>query len=182
MADDKRQSAGAAALAISVPTAIALAYSFLKGQKVEAGDYVLPQEVIELLIAMAATAEDTKTAVQTILENLETGEGGAGQGWPANANTVTSLRVQIDVTGTQMPSIFIPSGMALVIKAWALNPGWLQVGASMGECVNVNQSFPLLPNEVLTYQVENADQIYIAATAAGCFACLTVEQRRAGGG
>jgi len=180
MPEDKRQSAGAAALAISVPTAIGLAWALLKGQK--AGDLVIPDEVIQLLMAMAATSEDTKEAVQEILAKVEMGDGGVGQGWPANANTITALRVLIDVNGTQLPSVFIPSGMSLAIKAWALNPGWLQVGATVAECFNVNQSFPLLPNEVVTYQVENADQIYIAATAAGCFACLTVEQKRQGGG
>lgn len=179
MAQDRRQDAGAAALAISVPTAIGLALAYLKGQK--PGDLVIPDEVIKLLMAMAATSEDTKTAVQAILDRLGP-DGGVGGGWPPNADSITSLRVQVAVTGTQMPSIFIPSGMALVIKAWALNPGWLQVGASRAECVNVNQSFPLLPSEVLTYQVENADQIYIAGTVAACFACLTVEQKRGGGG
>jgi hypothetical protein len=51
----------------------------------------------------------------------------------------------------------------------------------MAECSNVNQSYPLLPSEVVGYQIQNANQLYIAATAAGCFACLTVEKWKGGG-
>lgn len=104
------------------------------------------------------------------------------QGWPHNADGITALRVAIAITGTHLPYIAVPSGMVLIIKAWALNPAgsWLQVGGTLGECVNVNQSFPLLPSEVVGYQVQNANQIWIAATAAPSFASLTVEQRRRG--
>jgi hypothetical protein len=180
MAEAKERSN--AALAISVPTAIALVWSYLRGSKAGAA---IPDEVVQLLIALAATSEDTKGLVQQILDALSTGSG--GQGWPANADSITALRVAINpAAGVEMPSIFIPSGMTLVIKAYALNPAWLWVGASLGEVANVNQAFPLLPNEVVTYQVENANQIYISAmtpagvATAGCFACLTVEQRRGG--
>lgn len=187
MANTDRQ--GAAALAISVPTALALALSYLKGQK--NGEAVFPDEVVQLICAIAATSEEIKTSVQAILDALPTdGNGGIIQGgWPPNANSITALRVAINpANGVQMPSIYIPSGMTLAIKAWALNAAWLWVGASIAEARNINQAFPLLPNEIVTYQVENADQIYIAAMTpvglptGGCFACLTVEQRRAGGG
>jgi hypothetical protein len=167
-----------AAAGFSAAAAIAAAIGLLRKQP----GGVFPPEVIQLLVAIAGTSEDTKGIVQQILEALATGGGGGGQGWPPNTDAITSLRVAIAVTGTQLPYIAIPSGMTLVIKAWALNPGWLQVGATQSECTQVNQSFPLLPNEVVTYQVENADKIYIGATVAGCFACLTVEQRRLGGG
>jgi hypothetical protein len=165
-----------AAAGFSAAAAIAAAIGLLRKQ---AGG-VFPPEVIQLLVAIAGTSEDTKGIVQQILEALAT--GGGGQGWPSNTDSITAVRVAIAVAGTQMPYIAVPSGMALVIKAWALNPGFLQVGATQAECTQVNQSFPLLPNEVVTYQVENADKIWIGATAAGCFACLTVEQRRLGGG
>jgi hypothetical protein len=176
--NDARAAAGFSAVA-----AIAAAAGLLR--KPVGAETVIPKEVIQLLIAIAGSSEDIRTKTQEILEALGVG----GQGWPANADSITGLRVSITpATGVQMPSIMIPSGMSLVIKAWALNPAWLWVGPSLGEVAHIDQSFPLLPSEVVTYQVENADQVYIAgrtaggAATAGCFACLTVEQRRRGGG
>lgn len=166
----------------SVAATIASVWALLKSGQVAAGEF--PQEVIELLLALAQSSVDIHTTTQQILEAL----GAGGQGWPANADAITSLRVSVNpATGMQLPAIFVPSGMALVVKAYALNPAWLWVGASAAEAGQVNQAFPLLPNEVVTYQVENADQVYVAAmtpagvATAGCFACLTVEQRRGGG-
>jgi len=185
MANTDRRDAGTAALAISVPTAIGLAWALLKGQK--AGDLILPEEVIQLLMAMAATSEETKATVQSILDALQPANGGGIQAWPSNANSITALRVAIaPAAGVQLPAIYIPGGMTLAIKAYALNAAWLWVGASLAEAANVNQAFPLMPNEVVTYQVENADQIYVSAMTpagvptAGCFVCLTVEQRKGG--
>jgi hypothetical protein len=143
------------------------------------GQLVLPDEFVQLIIAIAASSNKIDDDIQQVIQELSTLAINV-QGWPQNTESLTSLRVAILVTGTQLPSITIPSGMSLVIKAWALNPGWLQIGASLAECANVNQSFPLIPSEIVGYQVQNADQIYIAATAAGCFACLTVEQRKGG--
>lgn len=171
----------------SVAATIAAVAAWLNSRKAAAGEAVIPDEVIKLLIAIASASDDTRAAVQEIVNLL--GDLGINVGWPANADSITSLRVPITppTPGVQLPSIFIPSGMALVIKAYALNPAWIWVGATAAEASNVNQSFPLLPNEIVTYQVENANQIYVAAmtpagvATAGCFACLTVEQRRGGG-
>lgn len=174
-----------AAAGFSAAAAIAAALALLR-KPVAGQPPVIPDEIVQLLVAIAGTSDDTKGIVQEILDLLSTGAG--GQGWPANADSITALRVAVNpATGIQLPSIFIPSGMSLVIKAWALNPAWLWVGASVGEASNINQAFPLLPNEIVTYQVENADQVYVAAmtpggvATAGCFVCLTVEQRRGGG-
>lgn len=177
--NDARVAAG-----FSAAAAIAAAIGLLR-KPVAAGETVIPDEVIQLLIALAASSEDLVAKTQEILEAL----GQGGQGWPANTDSITGLRVAIaPPTGVQLPDIAVPSGMALVIKAWALNPAWLWVAPTAGEAGNINQSFYLMPSEVVTYQVENANQIYIAgmtaggAPTAGCFACLTVEQRRTGGG
>ena len=179
MAED-RHAKGAAVM--STAAAIAAVLALLKSRKVgaEPGEFTLPDEFLQLIAAIAASSDTIDTNVQKIIEELCT-LAIAVQGWPANTDSLTALRVAVAVTGTRLPSITIPSGLAMVLKAWALNPGWLQIGASVAECANVNQSFPLLPNEVVAYQVQNADQIYVAATAAGCFVCLTVEQRRGGG-
>lgn len=179
MAEDKKAGV---ALAISIPTAIAAAAALAKKvQAAPGGELVIPKEFWDLIIAMAASAGAIEDKVQQMTDALAALAINV-QGWPANADSLTALLVPIPVTGTQLPFVSIPSGMSLVIKAWALNPGNLQVGASIGECTNPNQSYPLLPSEVVGYQMENANQIYIAGTVAGCFASLTVEQRRRGGG
>lgn len=170
------------AVGISTAAAIAAALAWLKSGKAEAAPPAgIPEELMNLVIAIAQSLESVDADLDDAITAIKgiTLEGGLG--WPRNANSITSLRVAIPVIGIQLPYLAVPSGMTLFIKAWPLNPGWLQIGASIAECTNVNQSFPLLPNETVWYQVENADQIYIAGTAAGCFACLTVEQRKGGG-
>ena len=173
-----------AAAGFSAAAAIAAALALLR-KPVAGAQTVIPEEVIQLLIALAASSEDLVAKTQEILEAL----GQGGQGWPANTDSITGLRVAINpAAGVQLPDIAVPSGMALVIKAWALNPAWLWVAPTPGEAGNINQAFYLMPSEVVTYQVENASQIYIAGmtaggvATAGCFACITVEQRRRGGG
>lgn len=181
MADDKRHSAGATALAISVPTAIALVYSFLKGQKVEAGpngEYVLPEEVIELLVAMAATSEETRIAVQAILARLA--EGGGGQGWPPNTKYVRSSGITCVAANTayEAPNMIVPSGMALIVKSHPINaPGTLiQVATTPADCLNPNSSYPLLPSEAVSYHVQNAEVLRVSSTAAGSIVVFSSEQ------
>ena len=168
------------AAGMSTAAAIAAALAWINSRKVQAaGD--IPEELVALIAAIAASADSTDTSTIQILQEI-TKLAINVQGWPSSTDSITALRVAVLPTGTRMPQIVVPSGMALFIKAWGLNPGWLQVGASLSECVNINQSFPLLPNETVWYFVGNAEDIYIAGTVAGCFACLTVEQRRRGGG
>lgn len=169
------------AVGISTGAAIVAALAWLKTGKAQAAEGI-PDELMNLMIAIAGSVEkidENTLATVAAIKQLAL-EGGLG--WPPNAQAITSLRVAVAVNGTQLPYIAIPSGMALVIKAWPLNAGWLQVGNSRSECTNVNQSFPLIPSEIVTYYVENADQVWIAGTVAGCFACLTAEQRKGGGG
>jgi hypothetical protein len=168
MAD--KASKVAAVMSTSAAIAAALALSKQVKAATPGGDINIPAEMWDLIIAMAEDLDEARAALQSLSINV--------QGWPPNTEGITALRVAVAVTGTRLPYIAIPSGMSLVIKAWALNPGWLQVGASPAGCTNINQSFPLIPNEIVGYQIQNAEELYIAGTVAGCFACLTVEQRR----
>lgn len=170
MADKK----AGAALAISIPAVIAAAAALKKRTQAAPpeSELVIPQELIDLVVAIAELDQQILEALQKLSIDV--------QGWPENANGITAMRVQIPVTGVRMPFTAVPSGMNLVIRAWPGNPvgSMLQVSGSQGECVNPNQSYPLQPGEVVAYQVENAQQIYIGATVAGCTAVLTVEQRK----
>ena len=178
MADDKRHSAGAIALGVGVPTAIGLVYSFLKGQKVEAGDYILPEEVIELLVAMAATSEDTRVAVQAILARLA--ENGGGQGWPPNARYARSSGVTCVAANTayQAPDMTVPSGMALIVKSHPINAvgSVVQVATTPADCLNANSSYPLIPSEAVSYHIQNANVLWVSATAAGSIVVFSCEQ------
>jgi hypothetical protein len=181
MAEDRK--AGAAALGISIPAVILAAVALSKKAQAAppGGEFTLPKEFIDLIIAIAAESDAINKNIGTVISTLRELSISV-QGWPANTDSIAAVRVDITpATGRQLPDLRIPSGMALVIKAWALNPGWLQIGGSMAECSNVNQSYPLLPSEVVGYQIQNANQLYIAANAAGCFACLTVEKWKGGG-
>jgi len=182
----KRDKASQVAIGVSAAAAIAAALAFAQKAKaatpeIPEGVVQLPQELWNLIIAIANALDSVDTDLDTVITELSKLSISV-QGWPPNTEGITSLRVAIATTGTILPYIAVPSGMALVIKAWALNPGWLQVGGSLAECSNINQSFSLLPNETAGYFVQNAEQVYIAATVAGCFACLTVEQRKGGQG
>lgn len=178
----EQSSKVAAGMSTAAAVAAALAWLAASKKAVAAPPVTIPTELMDLIIAIANSADAIDENTLATIEAIKTLALGGGLGWPLNANSITSLRVAIaPITGLQLPYIAVPSGMSLVIKAWALNPGWLQVGASIAAAGNINQSFPLLPNEIVGYQVENADQLWIAATAAGCFACLTVEQRKGGG-
>ena len=180
MAETK--DSGKAGVVIGSAAAVVAAIALARRVQAAPGTVILDPAIKELLIAIAEAQTGLLAGVGQLIALVEKLQlTGAFQGWPPNTDGITSLRVAIAVTGTQLPYIAVPSGMSLVIKAWALNPGWLQVGASLAECTSINQSFPLLPNEVVGYFVQNAEQLYIAATVAGCFACLTVEQRKGGG-
>lgn len=174
------------AAGLSTAAAIAAALAMINAGRARAAtgnngqELVLPAELVQLLAAIAASTDTIDSNVSRVITELSE-LAIEVQGWPANANSGTAVRVAIPVAGTQLPYIAVPSGMGLVVRAWPLNPGWLQVGFSLGECQNVNQSYPLLPNEVVGYFLENANKLYLAATAAACFVCLTVEQRKGGG-
>jgi len=181
----ERNTSAKTAAVMSTGAAIMAALAWLNSRKVEAAPPgTIPEELMNLVIAMAAHADSIDQDLDEVISAIKGISLEGGLGWPQNANAITSLRVAINpATGVQMPDIVIPSGMALVIMAWPLNPAWLQVGGSIAEASNINQSFPLMPTGIVGYQIENANQIYIAAAGAvaGCFACLTVEQRKGGG-
>lgn len=171
------------AAGMSTGAAIAALWALLKTGKVQAAGGI-PDELMALIIAMAQNLENIDTDLDDVEAAIKDLALQGGLGWPANTNSITALRVAINpAAGMQLPAIIVPSGMTLVLKAWALNPAWVQVGATIGEAASINQSFPLLPNEIVGYQVQNADQIYVATAGAvaGCFICLTVEYRKGGG-
>lgn len=165
------------AAGMSTAAAIAAVIAMLRSGKAEAAPGEIPEELWNLIIAIAASADAIDKDLDEVIEALSKG---AGQGWPPNTNAITAIRVPLGAAnvGVQMPFMLVPDGMTLFIKAWALNPGWLQVGGSRAESQNINSSFPLLPSETVWYHVQNADSVWVSPTVAGCFVVLTVEHRK----
>ncbi len=168
------------AVGMSTAAAITAALAYANTKTAQASGNGLSPELVNLLAVIAASSNSIDDSIIDIINEI-TKLAINVQGWPPNVNSITALRVGVGVAGTQMPYIAVPDGMTLFIKAWGLNPGWLQVGSSLSACVSINQSFPLIPNETVWYAVQNAENIWIAGTVAGCFACLTVERRKGGG-
>jgi len=79
----------------------------------------------------------------------------------------------------RLPSIAIPQGFSLVIKALPvpLNPvGSLIFVAESISVLQSGQSYPLVPNEPLPYQIDDADDVWIAASVANAGVAITCER------
>ena len=181
MADDKRQSAGAAALAISVPTAILAAVALSrKVQTAPPGEeLVIPKELLDLVIAIAASSEKIDDGIQELTQELAQLAINV-QGFPPNSPTIqavalTCVAVNIAYQG---PYLEVPEGLQLVVKSHPLNPAAsiIQVGSTAAECLNVNSSWPLIANESVGLQVKNANSIYVSSNLANCVVIFLAEK------
>lgn len=150
----------------------------------------LNEATMQLLIAMAQTSADIE---QLLAQALGGEPGQPGQlnlqvaGYPPNTESMTATRVQIAVLGRhyQLPDIAVPDGFVLQLKGWPANLGTIYVGNAQGTVTNINQVWPLLPNEAIGYGVKNAKELYVAgiappagASIIGDWVAITVEQRR----
>jgi hypothetical protein len=106
---------------------------------------------------------------------------GAHLAYPKNTAAVQVLRVPVLVANRayQCPELSIPDGMALVIKAAPYNnaAGYIRVGQTAAECLNINSSFPLVPNESISLYIVNANKLYFSGTVTGDFVYFLVETR-----
>jgi hypothetical protein len=102
--------------------------------------------------------------------------------YPLNADYPQSGRIQLVAarSPTNLPSLTIPDGFEIAIKSWPANPagGYINVGKSRADVLNQDESWPLIPNESITYRIKNASEIWVSATAGPAWVCWTVEQRR----
>lgn len=183
MANEKNQALvfGGAAL---VGSALLLA-SKNKAAAAPGGTVALQESVMELLIAIAAASGDTLRTSEALLaavQNLSINT----KGYVPNADTAIMTRVAIAALDTpyRLPDIEVPDDMQLLMKAWPTNAGIIYVAREGPYARNVNQSYPLLPNENYGLRVKNANELWVAGiTGAGSFAgdflAVTVEQRRA---
>jgi hypothetical protein len=140
------------------------------------GQPVTDEALMNLLAAIAQTEQDILTAVQGILVPGALGTIGV----VPNTSGVVSFRLQCPAAATayKLPECAIPDGFELAIKGWPANAGLIYVAGAQLEAININQVWPLLPNEVIHYKVSNAKSIWVSAVTAGDIVVCTVEQRR----
>ena len=102
--------------------------------------------------------------------------------YPPNADYPLCGRIQLVAARSPMnlPNVAIPDGFEIAIKSWPANPvgAYINVGKSRADVLNQNESWPLIPNESITYKIKNASEIWVASTAATTWVCWTVEQKR----
>jgi hypothetical protein len=104
--------------------------------------------------------------------------------YPPNADYPLSGRIQLVAARSPMnlPNVAIPDGFEIAIKSWPANPvgGYINVGKSRADVLNQDESWPLIPNESISYGVKDAKELWVSATAGPAWVCWTVEQRRGG--
>ena len=188
----ERNKTSDAAMFVSISAAIAAACALLQ-KRVEAappGQIVsLDEATMNLLIAIAQASGniDSNTLnalakLQEIIDKIGVGGDGGGviQGWPPNATGIRTLAVQCPLAATayQVPDMEVPDGMALAIKSSPVNAAasLIYVARTPAECTNPNSSWPLVPNEAITYFVKNTNTFYVSTNIAGSIAIFTAEQ------
>lgn len=109
------------------------------------------------------------------------GESPAVLGYAPNVKTFRAGRLDLTTIAVQFPDIQIPDDFEILVKAGPGNPvgSLVYIAPSAAEVNDLYSCFYLAPNDPVTYRIQNAKEIYAAASlAAGCYVLWTVEQRR----
>ena len=181
MAEDK--SAAKMAAGVSTVAAIAATLAWLNSRKAAAAppgeDFVLPDEFIQLIATIAATSDSIDNNLLRVITEVAKLAINV-QGFPANARGVRTFTQNCAVANQayQGNDMVVPEGMSLIIKSYPTNPfgSLIRVASALSDATNINSSWPLMPNEAVGYQVQNADQMYVSATVAGMLAVFSVER------
>jgi len=176
MAQQNRDSK--AAVGLSAAATIAAVAAWLNSRKqVAAGE--IPDEVIQLIMAIAASSNNIEGGIQQLITELSN-LGINVQGWPPNVRRIRTFTIVCAVAGQPYRGspMAIPSGRSLVVKANALNAvgSLIYVATAAAECTNPNSSYPLVPNEPIGYAVQNAEDVYVCSNVAGSTAIFSAEQ------
>jgi len=170
MADNTTKVAAGAGLTAAVASIMA----YLR-QQPSGGDIALPPELMELLAQWAA---ETGSDLSTIIQQLQSLSINV-QGFPPNGTGmwVTGIPCTAALTGYRGPDVIIPEGMFCNIKNTPANPVGtiIYVSNSMAGATNAGSSYPLALNDSISYQVQNAKQLYVGTNIAGAIAIFTAE-------
>lgn len=168
------------ALAISIPAAIAAAAALAKKvQAAPGGELVIPKEFWDLIIAIATYAGTIDDSIQKLIQEMAKLTINV-QGFPANARGIRNFSIICTVANQAYPGndMIVPEGMSLLIKSYPTNAigSLVRVASSLSDATNINSSWPLMPNEAVGYQVQNANEMYVSGTAAGLLVIFSVEK------
>ena len=167
------------AATMSTGAAIMAALAWLKSGKAEAAPPgTIPEELMQLVIAIAGSAQKVDENTLAIISAIESLALKGGLGWPPNAPGIQTVRVicALAATAYQLPDMAIPSGMQLTIKAWPLNGNLIFVAENQSAATNMNRIHALAASEQVFYQVQNANSIYVAAVVATESVTITSEK------
>jgi hypothetical protein len=168
-------------LGMSTAAAITSVLALLKNNAQAAQDGTIPDEMLQLLVAMAQTNDAIYQSLTGIKDSIDNLSLTGGQGWPPNANSARSTTVLCVAANTayQCPDLIVPDGMSLAIKSSPANAvgSIVYVARTPAECTNPNSAWPLALNEAITYQITNAKLLWVSSPIAGSIAVITAEQR-----
>lgn len=113
-----------------------------------------------------------------IMAGVSPGESPTIKAWPDNTEfaLITSLEIVAAGTAYQLPSVIVPSGFAAVLKAWPDNTGTLYLAFDEEQCLLKPRSWPLLPGEYVSWQIQNTEVLYVSGTSANDRLVITVEK------
>ncbi len=178
------KSAAKMAAGVSTVAAIAAVAALLNSRQAAAAppgeDFVLPDEFIQLIANIAATSDSIDNNLLKVIEEILELSINV-QGFPANARGIRSFAILCPIANQayQGNDLAVPEGMSLVIKSYPTNPALslVRLASSISDATNPNSSWPLIPNEAMAYQVQNADQIYVSGSVAGLTVTFSVEAK-----
>lgn len=169
------------AITISTAAAITAALALFTGKaKAAVGNGQIPEELWNLIIAIAKSADNIDADMDTLISKL--GEAGITvQGWPENCNAIQTVRIICTVANQayQLPDMDIPDGFQLLVKAWPLNAGLIYVGEDQSAATNPNRIFALNRSETVGIAIVSGNVAWVSATVAGDSVCLICEKRKA---
>jgi hypothetical protein len=186
---EKDNKAAKAALGVSAGAAIVAALAFLKKTASAApgngegggGAFQIPEEMWNLVIAIAQSGVDIETALGDLAQKLSDLAINV-QGYPPNAEGISSYRFECANANQayQLPDLEVPDGFPLTLLAWNLNPpgSYVLVGRSAAEATNINQGYPLFPGATKDYFIKNASSLFVSAPAVPSYIVVTAERRR----
>jgi hypothetical protein len=169
---------------ISATALVTAAIALMKSSQVyAAGEVTLDEATRNLIIAIAAASGESLETVKAILDKMTGGSIPslitANILYPPNSLGIDVLRLIIVAANTpyQGPHLQIRNGYVAAIKADPRNAvgGFVNIGQDA--TVNINSAWPLIPNEGLTLNIQNADQIWYSGLA-GDALILIIERER----
>lgn len=95
-----------------------------------------------------------------------------------NSGSILTFQQNITASGTpeQLTSYDVPDGVCVVVRAKSTNSGTMTIGGSSAQALNTGTAyFPLSPNQSISYQVTNTDQIWFDGTVTGDGVYVTLE-------